>query len=347
MRILLRVQLILTAIVTVAVVFGLGSDIARADLIPGVKGPVQSNSAMRSEIEHSDINGRYSVLSTPKPLVPEDNNGDLSGDDIYLKDNKLGTTTLITGGVAGENRGYHPAISTDGRRIVFVSNVKLLSQDTDYTSDVYLYDISQGKLSLVSVSTNGVDANGWSYNPVISGDGSLVAFESDASNLVKPDTNKNDDIFLRDLKTQTTRRISVTTKGQQVKGWSVYPAISNNGRYVAFWSKASLSYGFPGQDKDRTRGDVFVKDLKTGKIKRAEAAASNFIYLSRAGIVAGPTIALSNDGRYVSFVSNSPNLVPGDLNQIPDTFVTDLKRNKTTIGSLGVNLVAGYSCYCA
>src|SRR3954452_24678747 len=91
----------------------------------------------------------------------------------------------------------------------------------------------------VSVSSSGERGNDDSFEPDISADGRYVAFVSGASNLVPRDTNDYADVFVRDRVLGTTQRVSVSSTGRQGNGHSYEPAISANGRYVAFTSKAS------------------------------------------------------------------------------------------------------------
>ena len=86
----------------------------------------------------------------------------------------------------------------------------------------------------MSVGPGGVQGNDDSFDPAISADGRFVAFGSDATNLVPGDTNGSDDVFVRDRQTGTTRRVSVGPGGVQGNGASFDPAISADGRFVAF-----------------------------------------------------------------------------------------------------------------
>jgi serralysin len=95
-------------------------------------------------------------------------------------------------------------------------------------------------ITRVSVDSAGNQAIGNSVSPSISADGRFVAFESNASNLVPGDTNNKDDIFVRDVLTNTTTRVSVNSAGNQGNsGFSLFPSISADGRFVAFDSNAS------------------------------------------------------------------------------------------------------------
>jgi len=86
----------------------------------------------------------------------------------------------------------------------------------------------------VSVNSSQVEANRNSYAFSISTDGRYVAFESEATNLVSDDYNSTADIFVRDRQTGQTTRVSISSSGIQGNNWSQRPAISGDGRYVAF-----------------------------------------------------------------------------------------------------------------
>ena len=158
-----------------------------------------------------------------------------------------------------------------------------------------------------------------------------MAFESFASNLVPGDTGYPPDVFVRDRRSGTTRRVSVAADGMQANGQSEASAISADGRYVAFESDASNLV--PGDTNHAY--DVFVSDRRSGTIRRVSVAAdgsqANWDSL---------TPAISTDGRYVTFDSAASNLVPGDMNGYGDVFVRDLKpgpqptSNKFTVSRI-------------
>ena len=182
-----------------------------------------------------------------------------------------------------------------------------------------------GATERVSLDSAGIEGNGFSGYPTISADARFVAFSSDASNLVPGDTNLAPDIFVRDRQTGTTERVSVDSVGSQATGSSFEPAISADGRFVAFGSIAS---NLVPADTNGTR-DIFVHDRQTGATERAnvdsagnEANAAAFL----------PTI--SGDGRFVAFSSDAGNLVPGDTNPASDVFVRDRQTGTTERASL-------------
>jgi Tol biopolymer transport system component len=113
---------------------------------------------------------------------------------------------------------------------------------------------ADGTTERVSVATGGAQAGGNSAQPAISALGRFVAFSSDAPDLVPNDTNGVRDVFVHDRQTGVTRRVSVATGGAQAGGGSTIPAISAEGRFVAFAS------GTPDLVPNDTNGtqDVFV-----------------------------------------------------------------------------------------
>ena len=188
---------------------------------------------------------------------------------------------------------------------------------------------------LVSAGLNGASANSTSDFPALSADGRYVVYSSLASNLVAGDTNGATDIFVYDHTTGQTTRESVGPGGVQANGSSVYPAISADGRYVAFESVATnLVPGVTGQQtyvRDRQQGLTIVASVNT------RGLPGN-----------GPTFdpSISGDGRFVSFGSTATNLAPlaDDTNGCADIFTHDLSPGPTTrdnISTAGVQAGCG------
>ena len=267
--------------------------------------------------------GRFVVFSsTATNLVSGDTNG---YGDIFVHDRQTGTTervSVATGGGQGTGgASYDPAISADGRFVAFYSlATNLVSGDTNGAADVFVHDRQTGTTERVSVATGGGQANGGSYIPAISADGRFVAFYSFATDLVGADTNGFVDIFVHDRQTGTTERVSVATGGGQVTGSSYNPAISADGRFVAFESEAS---GFVSGDTNAAY-DVFVHDRQTGTTERASVSTGGG--QATADSYSG---AISADGRFVAFHSVATNLVGGDTNGAADVFVHDRQTGTT------------------
>jgi Tol biopolymer transport system component len=268
--------------------------------------------------------GRYvAFVSTASNLVAGDTNG---VEDIFVRDVVAGTTRRVSVASGGAQAtcgqvtcSEAPAISADGRFVAFFSFASnLVAGDTNGAPDVFVRNLAAGTTGRVSVSSGrGVQGNGASeYGTAISADGRFVAFGSSASNLVVGDTNRQADVFVRDRAMARTGRVSVASgRGVQGNGDSSLPAISADGRFVVFSSSASnLVVG----DTNRS-SDVFVRD-------RAKATTRR-VSLSSAGVQgngnSGFNVAISADGRFVTFDSHASNLVAGDTNLYTDIFLRD------------------------
>jgi Tol biopolymer transport system component len=118
------------------------------------------------------------------------------------------------GGQQANNESFEPAISADGRFVAFWSQASnLVAGDTNLDADVFVRDRAAQVTRRVSVGPGGQQANGGSFDTVISADGRFVAFVSYASNLVAGDTNDTSDVFVRDRVAKVTRRVSVGSGG--------------------------------------------------------------------------------------------------------------------------------------
>ncbi len=222
------------------------------------------------------------------------------------------------------------AISGDGYRIAFHSDAtNLVSGDTNSALDVFVRDRVANTTTRVSVDSSGTQGNGLSGYPSISRDGRYVAFWSLATNLVSGDTNVVDDIFVHDMVTGATERISVSSSGTQANGPS-YPVtpLSADGRYVAFASAASNLVA----NDTNNQVDIFVRDRQLGTTERVSVDSSG---LQGNGYSGNPSI--SADGRYVVFQSTATNLVGGggDTNGVQDVFVHDRQTGETLRISVG------------
>jgi Tol biopolymer transport system component len=275
--------------------------------------------------------GRYVLFdSHGSDLVLGDTNGQT---DVFVRDRQTGETSRVDVASDGKQARMLPShgtsISADGRYVVFTSEAgNLVPGDTNEATDVFVHDRQTGATTRASVTSSGAQSVGFSGDGVISADGRFVAFDSYARNLVRHDTNGGQDLFLRDLQAGKTTRIDVSSYGRQTargsqSGW---PGISADGRYVAFASNApNLVTG----DTNRVT-DIFVRDRKRGRTVRVSIgprARQARDARSRNGSVL-PSI--SADGRFVAFVSTATNLVSNDTNRMPDVFVRDRSRGRTT-----------------
>ena len=182
---------------------------------------------------------------------------------IYVHDRENGFTTRISttsgpAGVVGNGNSSLPAISSDGQFVVFASLASnLVPGDTNNEQDIFVHDRVAQTTTRVSVATGGGQAPLGSFFPHISGNGRFVAFDSIANNLVAGDTNGLSDVFVHDRSNGTTSRASLTRNATEAfGGGSFFPALSFDGRYVAFSSEAANLV--PGDTN--AAPDVFVHD---------------------------------------------------------------------------------------
>jgi Tol biopolymer transport system component len=273
--------------------------------------------------------GRYVAFrSLSVNVVDGDTNGVM---DVFVHDARMyqrRRVNLATGGGQSTAESGRPAVNGDGRIVAFESRAAtLIAGDTNGAPDVFVHDRGTGTTTRVSVASGGSQAAGDSDQPSLSADGRYVAFRSSAPNLVPGDTNASSDVFVHDRATGETTRVSIATGGAQGSSGSGEPAISGDGRYVAFYSDAPDLVA--GDTNGRT--DIFVHDRVTGGTKRVNVTTSG-------GQAAGGDSyrpRMSADGRYVAFASFAPNLVLADTNGVEDVFVHDLLTGATTRGSVG------------
>jgi Tol biopolymer transport system component len=230
-------------------------------------------------------------------------------------------TSLVSidpGGQLPNDDAYDPVISVDGRYVGFQWYANFSE------ADIFLSDRVTGALEHISVDSNEVPGNSYSYGPALSLDVRYVAFSSYATNLVPGDNNgpypKGHDVFVRDRQSGTTERVSIASSGQEGNGDSYHAAISADGRYVAFSSFADNLV--PGDTNGTS--DVFVRDRASGTTERVSVDSSG-------GEADGGTLcsSISADGRFVVFFGDASNLVAGDTNGSADVFVRDRASGTT------------------
>jgi Tol biopolymer transport system component len=190
-------------------------------------------------------------------LVPDDTNGAL---DVFVADVPTGSinrVSLSTDGGQADDRSYSPSISADGRIVAFTSFASnLVPNDTNGLLDVFLRRRDHKTTSRLSVGPNGTQGDGLSFAPVVSADGALVVFSSEAGNLVPDDSNAARDVFLASTATGAVSRLSRPGAGSKAQGDgpSLGPVVDASGVMVAFASFATNLV--PGDTNGQS--DVFV-----------------------------------------------------------------------------------------
>lgn len=287
--------------------------------------------------------GRYVAFgSQDAGLVAGDTNGT---DDVFVWDRATGAierVSVASDGTQANGQSGSPVISADGQFVTFFSLASNLAPtDGNGAGDVFLHNRTLGTTTVISVAPSGQTGNGKSggvpTRSDVSADGRFVLFSSEASDLVPDDTNSSRDVFLRDLLTGFTTRLSVGPDGTEGTNTSNAGGLSADGAIAVFASAAANLV----PDDTNGRMDIFVWS-------RASASLSR-VNLGPGGAQANAdssAVRLSADGRTVVFSSGATNLVDVDTNGALDIFAVDLTtmsltRVSTTSAGAEANGVSG------
>lgn len=275
--------------------------------------------------------GRYvAFASDASNLVADDTNG---ATDVFVYDRQAGTLERVSVGadaVQADGASREPVISADGRYVAFTSDAtNLVTGDTNGEMDVFVRDRVAGTTTRVSVASDGTQSDAPSWAPSISADGQRIAFLSDSTLLVT-DANTYADVFVHDLQTANTIRVTMQPDLEDSNGGNYVPVISGDGRYVAFTSDAT---NLVAGDTNGKR-DLFRYDLDTLTMVRVMAGADE---------ADGDTteVAISYSGNVLAFVSDATNLVVGDTNGVADVFVVEMTAGTITRDSVAANGTQG------
>jgi Tol biopolymer transport system component len=241
----------------------------------------------------------------------------------------LERVNLAFDGEQADGYSSSPSISGDGRYVAFDSEASnLVASDTNGVRDVFVRDRVAGTITRVSVRSDGTEGNAFSQGAMISGNGRYVTFWSEATNLVAGDTNGARDVFVHDLQTGTTERVSRRSDSDEADDDSTMPSISADGRYVVFVSDAT---NMEDDDENGVR-DVFLHDRNEDSTTRVS------------GGIGGSDITqdcywprISGDGSTIVFSSAAPELVSGDLNGRSDVFAHTISSGARVIISSGLS----------
>ena len=291
--------------------------------------------------------GRY-VLFDSLVTVPGTPSASITS-NLFVKDRRTGRTRPVAvalGGGEPDGNTLQGKISANGRYVVFGSwATNLVAGDTNGENDVFRRDMLTGKITRVSVGYSGAAGSGSADGIYlsVSANGNLAAFDSDATDLVRNDTNGTKDIFVRNLATGVTRRVSVSSTGEQSEPKpatptspylrnrdSQEPVISADGRSVAFSSYASnLVPGDTNQSED-----IFVHSLVTGKTTRVSVKADGS--QSETGDQYGSGASepsISANGKVVAFYSVYTDLL-ATPNHPNDVYVHHLDTGKNELAEI-------------
>ena len=241
---------------------------------------------------------------------------------------RVSIASATPAGAAGNGRSYSASLSTDGTKLAFESLATDLGEApaAGVLVNAWWRDLTTGATRLASRADGaaGAPANGASFRPAISGDGSRVGFATVATNLGNGDASATIDVHVRDITAGTTQWASRVDGpgGVGANGNSLHPSLDADGGVVAFESVAT---NLTDDDTDAVP-DIFTRDFGSGRttlISRASGAAGD------KGTKSSVTPLISGDGRRVAFESLAPNLVPDDPNGLDDVFVRDLTARTT------------------
>jgi hypothetical protein len=222
----------------------------------------------------------------------------------------------------GNDFSYYADISEDGNHIAFQSNATNLlpggvTFDLNGVSDIFVFDYQTKILKCASLGALGNPGNKASHNPSLSADGSIVVFNSQATDIISNDLTLGNDVFVHDLASGLTERVSVDSAGIASNGASTWADVSGDGSLVVFRSTADNLVAGDTNGFD----DIFLHDRSTGVTSLISGIGAD-----------GPSTrpSISSGGDFVAFESLATNLVPGDVNSQSDIFLVELNTGTIT-----------------
>lgn len=277
-----------------------------------------------SFVGFSSADGRYVAFGSEATNLVAGNAPGYT--QTYVKDRQDGSLELASVNTAGASGGGYSqpsGISADGRYVLVFSHASdLVDGDTNSSPEVFLRDRDTGTTERLVVSGDGTQGDKGSWGGALTPDARFAVFQSESTNLVPGDTNGAWDVFLRDRQQGTTERVNLSSGGAQANGGSASsrPRLSPDGRYVVFESPATNLV----PEDSNSAVDVFLRDRTEGTTTRISIADDG-------GQATGKSYDadVSSDGRYVVFVSEADDLVPGDTNGVADIFLRDRQAGTT------------------
>lgn len=233
--------------------------------------------------------------------------------DIFIRDLNLGTTTRISkaaGGGEADDHSFNPRISADGRYVVFESDAtNLVAGDMNSASDIFLYTVETGALERISEKPDGTEADFGSIRPDISGDGNIVVFQSDATNLDANDMSTLDSVYVAN-RSANTLEVLLNPAGNAIQA-ATDPVVSGPGNFIAFTCDDSSV--IPGDTEGRR--DILVYDTAADSYGRVSETAAG-----TGADAACYDPAISEHGNVISFGTLAINLIAGDMNGETDIY---------------------------
>jgi TolB protein len=235
-----------------------------------------------------------------------------------------------TGGVQADESSFFVTTSADGRYATFISFARNLAPDhpgNENWLDVFVRDRQSDETIKVTFAHGGGLSDESSYDPHITADGRYVSYFSYAENLVPNDNNGHEwlregiDVFVYDMQNETTKRVTLTSTGEEIKGNSIGFLIPD-GRYALFYTSGQVFSTKP--NKGQTA--VYLRDWHSGDVERISKAMDGGYPNESANA------AVSNyDGRYIVYVSEASNLVAEETNKVANLYLYDRITGETRL----------------
>jgi hypothetical protein len=277
--------------------------------------------------------GRFVSFWSDSPLLVGGDTNNTA--DIFVRDipnSQLRRVSIAAASIGGAQSNGLSYVETDISNTGIVvyssdaSNLITAGLDTNNTTDVFAFDLVTNEVARISVANGNTQVTGRSRNPVVSANGLLIAYRSEASTLVPGDSNGQVDIFVFDRSVQQVSRVNVDSAGAQSNledgiETPVGLSINGDGSIIAFESKGSNLV--PGDSNGVS--DIFIRNRVNSQTNRLSVATGGG---QANGASSAPSV--SDDGRYVAFASTASNLVAGDTNGVSDIFLRDRNTDTTT-----------------
>ena len=279
----------------------------------------ERGNGLTSAVALSGDGRRVAFVSRATNLDPRDTD---DAPDVYVKKLTTGRVTLASiapdgnKAPAGRSGVGGVSMSMRGRRVAFSTDAALDPADTNSAKDIYVKDLRTGDLVLASATGDGTIGDAPSTDPVLTARGNAVVFASFADNLDPADRDQDSDIYRKKLSIGALSIVSTNPAGEKGNGSSSTPAVSGDGRLIAFASRATnLDPKPPGQ----WQPDIYVKNLTTGSVRSASGPAPQ----EPSGVVSLYP-ALPFHGSSVTFASNATHFTAADTNNVADVYLAHL-----------------------
>lgn len=304
----------------------------------------ENNIVFNGASEWGSVSANGSAFAFQSTVVGFGNPDGNGKQDIFIKSagGPVVLASQTVAGAQGNDESSQPSMAGSGGSVAFTSAAtNLIGSDSNGKLDVFLssFDFNRGVRSLVRISERqgGIEANDDSEQPSASFSGNRIAFTSSATNLISSgDNNGQRDVYVKDRITGEVILVSASLTGVAGNGSSRWPAISADGKFVAFLSSATNLV------ENDTNGatDVFLRDLENGITWRASVGPNGAQSNDASGANSTPVggrPAISADGRFVAYTSLATNLSDEDNNGVAQAYLFDRDSGGSRLVSLNAD----------